>query len=332
MEKNAYHDYLQATWKPAETEALLTALELGLFDAISEGHHTAEALSKKQNYHLPTIERILLLLKNSGFLTEDSGNYYVAEKYAAYILKSSPLYNGQIWLLHQQLNRELFGHLTEMARTGTSGINVFADNDVKVWQSAMPFLNSLAKISAENVVSYFKTNLLQKDHVTILDLGCGTGVYTASLLEENTTWRGIGIDIEKVVEIAEDINESLVSQGRIHFQRGDILKELSNVPKCDIIILSNVMHGYNQQENIELIKNASNYLKSDGIIVVNEFLLTNPSDNLESMFDLFFSLVGTGRSFTDQQLLQIFKAVDFVKAGQIGLDGPSTVYIFSKNQ
>lgn len=332
MEKDAYHDFLQATWKPAETEALLTALELGLFDAISEGHHTAEALSKKQNYHLPTIERILLLLKNSEFLTEDSGKYYVAEKYAAYILKSSPLYNGQIWLLHQQLSRELFGHLTEMARTGTSGINVFADNHAKVWESAMPFLNSLAKISAENVVSYFKTNLLQKDHVTVLDLGCGTGVYTASLLEENTTWRGTGIDIEKVVEIAENSNEKLVRQERIHFQSGDILKELSNVPKCDIIILSNVMHGYNQQENIELIKNASNYLKSDGIIVVNEFLLTNPSDNLESMFDLFFSLVGTGRSFTDQQLLQIFKAVDFVKAGQIDLDGPSTVYIFSKNQ
>ncbi|EOH90144.1 hypothetical protein [Enterococcus pallens] len=194
MVKDNYHDFLLATWKPAETEAILTALELELFDKIDQGFDTAEDLSKEGNYHLPTIERILTLLENSDFLIEESGNYSISEKYSAYVLKSSPWYNGEIWLLHQQLNRELFGHLTEMARTGESGINVFASNNTKVWDSAMPFLNSLAKISAEAIVNHFKDSLLEKDHLTILDLGCGTGFYTASLLKENVTWQGIGIE------------------------------------------------------------------------------------------------------------------------------------------
>ncbi len=289
-------------------------------------------MSKEGNYHLPTIERILTLLENSDFLIEESGNYSISEKYSAYVLKSSPWYNGEIWLLHQQLNRELFGHLTEMARTGESGINVFASNNTKVWDSAMPFLNSLAKISAEAIVNHFKDSLLEKDHLTILDLGCGTGFYTASLLKENVTWQGIGIDTETVTKIAEDKNKDLVAQGRLQFQAGNIFEELPDVSKVDIIILSNVMHGYNQEENIELIKNARRYLKPNGLILVNEFLLTNPSDSLESMFDLFFSLVGTGSSFTDKQLLQIFEAVHLSKIDQIDLNGPSTVYIFSNNQ
>ncbi|MGM0213147.1 class I SAM-dependent methyltransferase [Enterococcus sp. AZ109] len=331
MEQTDYHDFLMATWKPAETEAILTALELGIFDSIDAGLHTAETLSKEQDYHLPTIKRILLILKNTEFLTEQAGNYFISARYSPYILKNSPLYNGEIWLLHQQLSRNLFGHLTEMAKTGKSGINVFAEKDTQVWESVMPFLDSLAKISAENIVSYFKQNLLKKDNLNILDLGCGTGVYTASLLVENATWHGIGIDNDKVIEIAKDKNKDLVEQDRFHFQSGDIFEDLPAVPKVDMIILSNVIHGYNYQETIDLIKNISRYLKPDGLIVVNEFLLTNPSDNLQSMFDLFFSLVGTGSSFTDSQLLEIFGAVGFDKVDEIDLKGPSTVYLFSKN-
>lgn len=331
--KNApYHDFLSATWQPAETEALFTALELSLFDDIADGSTTAEALSKNHNYHLPTIERILLMLKNNSFLDESAGRYSVTEKYAPYVLKNSPFYNGEIWLLHQQLNRQLFGHLTEMAKTGNSGINVFAANDTKVWESAMPFLNSLAKINAINMVQYFKANLPEKDHLTVLDLGCGTGVYSASLLKENPKWRGIGIDTEKVITIAKDKNKDLVEQGRMRFQSADIFGELTDVPKADIIILSNVMHGYDSKENVDLIKNTSRYLNPEGILVVNEFLLTNPADSLESMFDVFFSLVGTGSSFTDKQLLEIFSDVDFAKTDEIALAGPSTVYIFQKKR
>lgn len=331
MSKESYHDYLLYTWKPAETETILTALELGIFDAISDGYNTAELLGKKQNYHLPTLERILTILKNTGFLTESSGKYFVSEKYSPYILKSSSSYNGGIWLLHQQLNRELFGHLKEMVKNGSSGVNVFTDKSTSVWESAMPFLNSLAKISAKNIVSYFKKEkLFLKDNIQILDLGCGTGVYTSSLLNENVTWQGIGIDNEKVIGIAQTKNEDLIVQDRLYFQSGDIFKDFIDVPKSDIIILSNVMHGYNHQENVSLIKNAQNYLKDDGIILVNEFMLTDSSDNLESTFDLFFSLVGTGSSFTESQLLDIFQEVDFDKVDKINLDGPSTVYIFSK--
>ncbi|EOH90143.1 methyltransferase [Enterococcus pallens] len=140
------------------------------------------------------------------------------------------------------------------------------------------------------------------------------------------------MNTETVTKIAEDKNKDLVAQGRLQFQAGNIFEELPDVSKVDIIILSNVMHGYNQEENIELIKNARRYLKPNGLILVNEFLLTNPSDSLESMFDSFFSLVGTGSSFTDKQLLQIFEAVHLSKIDQIDLNGPSTVYIFSNNQ
>ncbi|MBP1046495.1 methyltransferase domain-containing protein [Enterococcus sp. BWM-S5] len=332
MKNNVYHDYLVETWRPIENETVFSALELGLFDDISHGLNTPEKLSSSKGYHLPTIERVLLTLKNLDFLKEVSGEYQIGDKYSPYILKESPFYNGDIWLLHKQLIRDLASHLSEMIVSGQSGLNVFASKDSKVWESAMPFLNSLAKISAKSLIDQLKNGLLEEDNLKILDLGCGTGIYTTTLLKENESWEGFAIDIDSVIQIAKDRNEDLISQKRMTLYQGDIFDVNKEVPEIDLVILSNVMHGYNDQENIELLKTVSHYLKPSGKIIVNEFMLTNPSDNLESIFDLFFSLVGTGSSFTPAHLLQLFDEAGYKKVDEISLSGPSTVYCFANDK
>lgn len=101
---------------------------------------------------------------------------------------------------------------------------------------------------------------------TVVDLGCGDGLFTNYLALDSAKRKVIGVEInpQRLKEAEKDIQN-------VKFQRGDILK--TNIPAADTILLIHVLHhlsSYEQQ--VQLIKQCKAKLKKDGKLIIVEII------------------------------------------------------------
>lgn len=97
-------------------------------------------------------------------------------------------------------------------------------------------------------------------HGLILDLGCGEGA-VSSFLAGKKARNVIGIDIDKKrVQQAYQKNLKFIHGNAINF----------NVAGADGIVISDVLHHINFQDQEKLLKNISANLKKGGVVVIKE--------------------------------------------------------------
>lgn len=102
------------------------------------------------------------------------------------------------------------------------------------------------------------TNLPQVG--TILDLGCGEGVI-ARYLATNSKRKVIGVDL----------NKSRIQQTKLKnlsFEHADI--RTYDVKSADGVVLSDVLHHIDFQNQEKVLKNISKGLKRNGILIIKE--------------------------------------------------------------
>lgn len=159
---------------------------------------------------------------------------------------------------------------------------------------------------------------------SIIELGCGEGVisrYLARSTERNI----VGVDINK----KRLVNSKL---SNLTFKHGDIRKyDLKNV---DAVILSDVLHHLNFQEQEDLLKRISKSLKKHKKLIIkeidtNEFLRSR----LSRFWDFVFypkEKIAFSNSIEMKRLLKSlgFK-VEFLRAARF-FPGSTTLYICQK--
>ena len=99
-----------------------------------------------------------------------------------------------------------------------------------------------------NYHQFFVDNVNKSDKV--LDIGCGNGALTFDLAQKSKVVVGIDLD-EKNIEVARNKYRS----ENIQYRVGDATKDLYDVLRFDVIVLSNVLeHLENRAELLYKIK------------------------------------------------------------------------------
>ena len=113
---------------------------------------------------------------------------------------------------------------------------------------------------------------------TVVDLGCGAGVI-AKYLAQNRNRKVIGIDLNK-----KRLPKS--SQKNLTFEAKDIIHYK---PKnADVVILSDVLHHINFNDQEKVLKNIAFYLKKGGVLIIKEI---DTQEFLRSTLSRFWDFV-----------------------------------------
>ncbi len=305
---------LDLSWGIARTGTLVAALELDMFTLISSGTRTVPALAAATGTDVRAIGLLASALNGLGLLVrERDGGYRLPGDSAAFLVKGSPTYLGDLRHMHRVINFPLWPRLTEAVRGGHPFDDLFGDDGSKVWEQVTPYLDQLGKAAAP----WLTTTL--RDVVpglpaepAVLDAGCGSGGYSralAKLLPARVT----GLDRPDVARFAEDRTLKNGLADRVRFRGGE-LREMDWGGPYDLVLLSNLLHGYPEEEAVALLRRTRQALRPGGAVAVFELVpsIERPMDNpVAGFFSLQMLLTSEGSGYTRDEYLGWLREAGF---------------------
>ena len=317
--KNELKGMFTEHWKYLAVNA---ACELSIFDKIFNGQNSSEKLIHSNNWDIKTLMNLLDFLIYDGYLILNNENYTLTEK-GNLLREENPdgLYyaclnwSGEHLLAWQNLKYSI--------QTGKSSFEQIYHKSYFDYLNDQPEkLYKYHKAMFEYARDDYKELPMIIDfsiHNSIIDVGGGYGAAISLIKDKYPTISCLLFDLEKVIEQVVIENIEVVC--------GDFFNE---IPKfADAIILSRVLHDWNDEKAMIILQNCFNALPANGTL----YIIENCTDKIPTNLSLL-SLNMTAmcqsyeRSSIEYKELCEAKGFSFKEAKQ--LNQLQTILIFKK--
>jgi SAM-dependent methyltransferase len=111
----------------------------------------------------------------------------------------------------------------------------------------------------------------------LLDVGGGTGIYTAALLQKHPRLKAIVLDRPEVLKVAAEFADLYGVADRLECRAGDMLSG-EPMPPADVVLLSNVLHDWDVSECRRLIASCARALPPLGRLLIHDVFLNDALD------------------------------------------------------
>lgn len=292
------------------SEALFAANELEVFTLLDkkslEGEDIADELKT-----VPEATIVLLdFLVTIGLLNKEDGRYSNTPIAESFLVRGSSAYLGNLIEFERDLDTKitttnllkgLKGEVEELQagiEPGLSEIYMKAMDSIAGYASM--FLARLAKLEGKK---------------KLLDLGGGPGTFAITFCKINPMIKATVFDFPGIVKIAKKniarhhIEQNIDVTGG-NFTKDDIGKDY------DCVILSNVMHFFNPEENKNTVKKAYDALNNGGMFILHDFFLEDDQKTkpfVVSALTIDWLTMGIVFNFSRKEITEIFEKIGFTE-------------------
>lgn len=315
------------------SQALYTAVELELFDHLDDSGLTANEVAGALDLNPLTIGRFLHALCILGLLTRDGEKYYNTRISSKYLVTGMENYQGNSILWRKRLVDGWQG-LTKCLQAGGRVDYGQVDEDPKLItrriRKYISAMDSVARTKAQELLPIFDGLSLSGQ---ILDVGAGSGAVSAGFLQHFPEMSATLMDIPEVLEhTAEFIGERGLS-GRVTLFPQNILEAWPQEKESfDLIILSNIIHAFSEEEVSQILEKSFKCLKSSGLILIHDFFLEHFPEKA-ALFDLnMFVNTYNGKVFSHQWVDNELTRLKMFKTGLIPLKSDTAAVIAAKQE
>jgi C-methyltransferase len=286
--KNELKAMFTEHWKYLAVNA---ACELNLFDKIFNGQNSLEKLLKNNNWHFKSLMNLINFLSNDGYMNLLENNTYNLTEKGNLLRKENSEglhyaclnWSGEHLIAWQNLKYSI--------ETGRSSLEM-------VYQK--PFFDYLNN-NPEKLMTYHKAmfeyalddykELPEKIdfgvHNSIMDVGGGYGAAISLIKAKYQNSKCFLFDLQKVVE--------QVTGEKIERIGGDFF---DNIPKfAEAIILSRVLHDWNDEKARVILKNCFEALPDGG----NLYVIENFAEKINDIFLLSLGMTAICESYERTQ-------------------------------
>ncbi len=310
-----------------ESRAILTAIELDIFNAVGNGG-TAEQVAQKLGSDARATEMLLNVLVGMELLKK-GGEMFVNTATSSRFFRDGSPDNMRMSLMHSVNLWDTWSTLTECIRQGTSvrrAAGVARDE-----QQTKAFIAAMHRNARERASVVIRAVGL--DGVSrMIDLGGGSGAYSIAFAEAKPDLKVTLLDVPEVLPLTtEYVKEAGVSD-RVTFTPGDLRSDKFG-NGYDLALLSAICHMFSVKQNKDLLRRAYEALNDGGRLVIQEFILE--PDKTKPLFAALFSLnmlVGTekGSSYSSDEYSEWLRDAGFRDVKQVRLPGPTGLMIGTK--
>lgn len=255
------------------TAIVQAGLQLGVFDQIAAGKNQAATIAVAIDADERGSGILLDALTALGLLERDADVYRLSPLADAFLVSNRPAYLGGMadilappwtWTSHQRL--------AEIVRHGGTILDEHGETPGHAfWETFAPSSVGIAGPAAQVIADLVEEWCGQRERPEILDVACGSGLFSLTLAARLPTARATLLDWANVLELTKDNVARLGLHERTSLLEGDMFKVPLGGP-YDLIIASHVFHHFSEQRSLELLRRLAEALKVDGRLVVHDFM------------------------------------------------------------
>jgi (2Fe-2S) ferredoxin/predicted O-methyltransferase YrrM len=303
------------------SRAVLTALELDVFTAVSSGA-SAEQVAEKIQADPRATEMLLNVLVSLELLDKKEGRYFNTPAAARFLCMGSRD-NARDGLMHTAHLWRRWTSLTECVRAGTS-----VETGSREESCVSDFIRAMDRNARERAGIVVRATGINGS-VRMLDLGGGSGAYSIAFARALPGLKSEILDRGDVISLTQEYIRKAGLADRITTRAGDMLCDPLG-ENYDLILASQICHMFSPEENRSLFRRARQALGPEGKFVVQDFILEpgKTAPRVAALFSLNM-LVGTraGSSYSEPEYEGWLRGAGFTDVRRVRLPGPAGLMI-----
>lgn len=159
------------------------------------------------------------------------------------------------------------------SKAGTAFIYREGTESAMEAEASARFLTLSLAGRAKNVAPVLAERVPLDDARTLLDVGGGSGIYSISWLRRNPDLRAVVWDRPEVLKVAREMSEQYGVAERLECVAGDMF--VDPVPAADVVLLSNILHDWDESDCRTLVSRCAAALPSGGRLLIHDVLLSD---------------------------------------------------------
>lgn len=273
------------------SQTLLTANRMRLFDLLADGPMAADAIASKLNIRPRHTRLFLRACVALDLLIEDDGGFRNSALSDAYLVPGKPAYLGDAFRYSDDLY-ETWGKLQQALEEGAPPMQVesYLGKDRERTRNFVYGMHNRALGIGQVLVEIVDLS----GRSQMLDIGGGPGTYSALLTARFPGLRSVVLELPDVADIAGEIIASMDAASRVSMLPGDYTKT-PFPPGNDVVLISGVFHRESVASCRDLVDRAAATLVSGGLLIVSD-VFTDASGTtppFAAMFGLNMMLTAT---------------------------------------
>jgi len=256
-----------------------------VFTHLDAGAGNANELAKRAGISERGAQVLLDGLTGLGLIELADGTYRNAPEAAAFLVEDRP---GCLAPFAQVIagGMGFWSELPEVARTGVPvKENIAETPENPFWEQLVPAIAPLSVPSAN--VAAEALGIASAGEMSILDVGGGSGVYSAVWLGLNPKVRATQLDWAPVNAIARRLLGARGLADRFDCIDGDFHTTEFGDAAYDVAVYSHIAHQEGPADNVAIFRKFRRALRPGGTLVVNDFVVED--DRSGPPFSLLFA-------------------------------------------
>ncbi|MBW4552779.1 MAG: hypothetical protein KME35_16960 [Aphanocapsa sp. GSE-SYN-MK-11-07L] len=283
------------------SQVVVTAVRLGIFDALNQQPQTAADLATAMNYDAHGMQVLLESLDGFGFIQRQGNQYRLTAVSAQHLTKAGGLVHDFL-RLGGDISSQM-ALLEEDIRTGQVPNFHFDPQSSTCAANYYTMLESSGQQRAPQVIKWAKLNPAPK---RMLDVAGGPAEYSIAFCRSYPGLKASILDLPNAAQVGmPKIAEAGLSD-RISYIEGNLL-DTDWGTDYDLVFLSNILHCLQAEQCQIALQKSWQALRPGGTILIND--LFHPGDRGKlsapmSLFSLIYYVTCGGRTWPQSTVLE----------------------------
>jgi SAM-dependent methyltransferase len=249
-----------------ESQALLAANRLRIFDALADGARSANDVAAALGLDARCTELLLRACTGLGLLEDKGGAFANSPAAAAFLVSRSPAFMGNVIAYSDQL-WATWGRLEDTVRSGKPALaaETYLGDDPQRTRGFVIAMHERALGIARALVAVLDL----QGRRSMLDVGGGPGTYSVMLTERFAGLRAEVLELPGVAAVARELVANAGATERVTLRDGDYHSADFGTGK-DVVLMSGMFHRETAATCRELVARAARCLGAGGMLIVSD--------------------------------------------------------------